>query len=209
MTGSFSALLIATITVAVVHSLAPDHWLPFVMIGKAQGWSKSKLAVITMLSGIAHVGSSVILGSVGILLGIAAIHLKGVEAVRGHIGILLLIGFGVGYAIWGFRRSRTHRHRSLDLSTKKVVTLWTLFAVFVLGPCEPLIPLMFLATSYGEFGVILVTVIFTIATLLMMAGQALLGSLGVQIIKHHAADQYSHAFAGLVVALTGIFLLVV
>lgn len=209
MTESSSALIIATISVAVVHSLAPDHWLPFVMIGKAQNWSKQKLAAITALSGVAHVGSSIILGSIGILLGIATIHLQGVEATRGYIAVFLLIGFGLAYALWGLKRSQNHHHHSFELSKKNVVTLWTLFAVFILGPCEPLIPLMFLATGYGVIQIAIVTVVFSVTTLMMMVGQALLGFSGVQVIRHELAEKYSHAVAGLVIALTGVFLIVV
>lgn len=206
MNGSFSALVISTISIAIVHSFAPDHWLPFVMIGKAQRWTKTKHAWITAVAGVAHVGSSVILGCVGILLGMATIHLKGIEAARGQIGVLLLIGFGLAYAVWGLKRAQNHHHHSFELSEKKVVTLWTLFAVFVLGPCEPLIPLMFLATSFGLSGIVTVTVVFSFMTLVMMVGQVLLGMSGIQLIKHEFAERYSHAMAGAVIALTGVFL---
>ena len=208
MTAPFSTLIISTISIAIVHSLAPDHWLPFVMIGKAQKWTKARHVWITTVSGIGHVGSSVILGSIGILLGMATIHLQGIEATRGQVGVLLLIGFGLAYTLWGLKRAK-HHHHSLDLSEKKVVTLWTLFAVFVLGPCEPLIPLMFLATGFGVSGIVIVSVVFGIVTLMMMVGQVLLGMSGIQLIKHELAERYSHAMAGAVIALTGVFLLVV
>jgi nickel/cobalt exporter len=209
MTESFSALIISTITIAVIHAFAPDHWLPFVMIGKTQKWSRPKHVWITSIAGIGHVGSSVVLGGIGILLGIATIQLEGVEAIRGNIGVLLLIGFGIAYAVWGLKRSQNHHHHSFQLTDKKAVTLWTLFAVFVLGPCEPLIPLMFLATAYGVTGVVVVTAVFGLVTLLMMVGQTLLGASGIQHIKHELAERYSHAMAGFVIVLTGVFLLLI
>jgi nickel/cobalt exporter len=207
MSESFSALIISTITIAVIHAFAPDHWLPFVMIGRAQRWSRTKHVWITSLAGFAHVGSSVVLGGIGIVFGIATIKLQGVEAVRGELGVLLLIGFGIAYAILGLKRARNHHHHALELSDKKVITLWTLFAVFVLGPCEPLIPLMFLATAYGTSGVVAVTVIFSLVTLVMMVGQTLLGASGIQLVRHDFAERYTHALAGFVIALTGVFLL--
>lgn len=208
MGQTFSALIAATASIAVLHALAPDHWLPFVMIGKAQKWSKSRLLWVTAISGVAHVGSSVILGSVGLLLGDAVIQFQGIEAVRGHIAVLLLIGFGLAYAAWGIWRSRTHRHISFDLSGKRTVTLWTVFAVFVLGPCEPLIPLMFLSTPYGTIGIVVVTLLFAAITLFMMVGQAFLGMSGIELVKHEFAERYSHALAGSVITLTGVFLLI-
>lgn len=209
MPDSFSALITSTVLIAVIHAFAPDHWLPFVMIGKAQKWSTLKHVWITSIAGMAHVGSSVLLGGLGMLVGLATIELQGVEAVRGQIGVLLLTGFGVVYAVWGLKRSRNHHHHSFNLNEKKVVTLWTLFAIFVLGPCEPLIPLMFLATAYGLSGVVAITAVFGLITLVMMVGQTLLGASGLQLVKHEIAERYSHAMAGVVIALTGVFLLVV
>ncbi len=209
MTLTYSALIVATVSVAPIHSLAPDHWLPFVMIGKAQSWSKKRLALITFISGIGHVGSSIVLGGLGLLLGIASIKLGGVETTRGHIGVYLLIAFGIVYGIWGLRHAKHHHHSSFDLSHRHAVTFWTLFAVFVLGPCEPLIPLMFLGTSYGTTGIVTISAVFAAVTLVMMIAQSLLGYAGIELIKHRIAEQYSHAVAGGVIALTGIFLLLI
>ncbi len=33
---SLSVLLMSTLTIGVVHALAPDHWVPFVSVGRAQ-----------------------------------------------------------------------------------------------------------------------------------------------------------------------------
>ncbi|RCK72205.1 MAG: hypothetical protein IGBAC_0551 [Ignavibacteriae bacterium] len=203
---SFSTLIVSTITIGIVHALAPDHWLPFVMIGKAQKWTKPRLTFVTFVAGIGHVGSSIILGTLGILAGITSIKLQGIEATRAEIGVYLLIGFGVAYALWGLKHAKHHHSHIPDLSQKKVVTVWTLFAVFVLGPCEPLIPLMFLATAYGWGGILTVSLIFSIITLVMMILQSLLGYAGIQLIKHDFAERYSHALAGGVIALTGLFL---
>lgn len=203
---SFSTLIISTITIGIVHALAPDHWLPFVMVGKAQKWTKPKLTLIAFTAGLGHVGSSVILGVIGILAGVASIELQGIEATRAEIGVFLLIGFGVAYAVWGLKHAKNHHSHMPDLSKKKVITFWTLFAVFILGPCEPLIPLMFLATAYGFSGIIIVSGVFSIITLAMMIIQSLLGYKGIELIKHDFAEKYSHVMAGTVIALTGLFL---
>lgn len=104
MAASFVVLLFSTISVAFVHTLAPDHWVPFVAIGRVQGWSRGRLFWITILSGIGHVGSSILLGSLGIVLGLSLSHLRGWEGSRGHVASLLLIGFGIAYALWGLKK---------------------------------------------------------------------------------------------------------
>ncbi|MEK7264420.1 MAG: hypothetical protein AAB071_07930 [Bacteroidota bacterium] len=206
---SFSLLLFSTVSIAIVHSFAPDHWLPFVMIGKAQNWSKQKMFLYVSVAAIGHVGSSIALGSIGISLGFASEILQGFESTRGQIGLYLLIGFGIAYALWGLKHAHHHHHHAFDFDNKKIVTLWTLFAIFVLGPCEPLIPLMFLGSSFGWSGIALISLLFGGITLLMMLLQSFLGYAGMQLINHRFAEKYSHTFAGLVITLTGVFLLFV
>ena len=204
------ALLGATIAIAFFHSLAPDHWLPFVMLAKARQWSRKRVAIVSLVAGLAHVGSSIILGAIGIAFGLAA-TMSDLGSVRTKLGLFLLIGFGLTYAIWGLRHAKHSHHHHLDetLSQKKNITLWTIFSVFILGPCEPLIPLMFLATSESWFGIVVVTGVFAIVTVVMMIGQSLLGHAGIQRVHYSKADRYSHALAGGVIALTGAFLLLV
>jgi len=185
--------------------------MPFAAIGRAQKWSKLKLLGITFVSGLGHVGISIIFSVIGIALGFSLSKIAALEGNRGQIALWLLIGFGVAYMLWGIRKARQHRHLHIDEEKlhKNTVAVWALFAVIVLGPCEPLIPLAFLGYSYGWPGVITVSIVFSITTLIMMLGQSLLAFMGVQLIKGHVVERYSHAFAGLVIALTGAFVLVV
>ena len=69
-----------------IHTvLGPDHYLPFIVMSKARGWSIFKTALITILCGLGHVVSSVILGFLGILFGVAVFKLEAVESFRGEI----------------------------------------------------------------------------------------------------------------------------
>lgn len=198
---SLFVLLVSTVTIGVVHALAPDHWVPFVSIGKAQDWSKTKLAWVTFASGLAHVGSSSLIGSIGLIVGFSLTNLSGIESHRGQVAGLLLIGFGLAYAILGLKYVRHHHHPKID--TKRSVTLWTLVAIFVLGPCKPLIPLMFVGAAHGWLAVALVSLLFSLVTLIMMVGQVLLAYVGLSLIRFAKIEHYSHAFAGLVIAVTG------
>jgi sulfite exporter TauE/SafE len=198
---SLWVLLVSTVTIGFVHALAPDHWVPFVSIGRAQNWSKTKLVWVTFLSGIGHVGSSIVIGTIGLVLGFSLTNLESIESQRAQVAGLLLIGFGLAYAIWGLKQVRHHHHHEID--PKRSATVWTLFAIFVLGPCEPLIPLMFVGAAQGWMAVALVSALFGIVTLIMMIGQALLVYSGIGLMQLAKIDHYSHAIAGLVIAVTG------
>jgi sulfite exporter TauE/SafE len=99
-----------------IHTvIGPDHYLPFIVIGRARSWTLRKTLFVSFLAGLGHILSSVVLGFLGIALGIAVARLEGVESTRGEIAAWLLIGFGLAYFVWGMRRAwkgkpHTHPH---------------------------------------------------------------------------------------------------
>src|SRR5512142_2215053 len=101
----------------LVHTvIGPDHYLPFIVIGRARNWTLRKTLLVSFLAGLGHILSSVVLGFVGIALGIAVAKLQGVESARGMIAAWLLIGFGLAYFVWGLRRAwrdKPHAHPHL------------------------------------------------------------------------------------------------
>ncbi|HLA37658.1 MAG TPA: hypothetical protein VJZ02_04240 [Candidatus Brocadiales bacterium] len=195
------ALILSAIGVGLVHSLAPDHWLPFASLAQAQGWSRKKLLVVSFLAGLGHVGSSFVLGVLGIVLGMGLAHMEGVESFRGNVAGFLLIGFGVAYALWGLKHIRDHH---LHFHKGEIVTFWTLMAIFVFGPCEPLIPLMFLAVQHGWSGIWLTTTAFSVTTVFIVVAQSMLAFMGLNLLPQRVLEKWSHVMAGGVIALTGL-----
>ena len=85
------------------------------------------------------------------------------------------------------------------------MTPWVLFTIFVLGPCEPLIPiLMYPAARSSVPGMLLVTLTFAAVTLATMAAVVALLSRGYHALSLGKLERYSHAIAGLTIALSGL-----
>jgi len=120
MPNDLAVLMVAAASIGFFHTLfGPDHYLPFVVMAKARKWSLLKTAWVTLLCGLGHVGSSVVLGVVGIAAGVAVFKLEGAESFRGDIAAWLLTAFGLAYFVWGLRRAirnrpHTHVHAHLD-----------------------------------------------------------------------------------------------
>ena len=70
-TGVLTTIAATGFTVAFLHAAIPTHWLPFVLTGRVQGWSKAKTLWVTMLAGTGHVLFTTLLGVVVVWLGIA------------------------------------------------------------------------------------------------------------------------------------------
>jgi len=104
-------------SLGLVHTIiGPDHYLPFIVIGRARNWTLRKTLLVSFFAGLGHILSSVVLGFAGIALGIAVARLEGVESTRGAIAAWLLIGFGFAYFAWGMRRAwrgKPHVHPHL------------------------------------------------------------------------------------------------
>ncbi len=113
MTDDVGVLCLTAASIGLVHTLlGPDHYLPFVAMARAGRWSLRKTVVVTILCGVGHVLSSVILGVVGICLGLGVFRIEGIESFRGELAGWLLLAFGLVYSVWGVRRALRHRPHS-------------------------------------------------------------------------------------------------
>jgi ABC-type nickel/cobalt efflux system permease component RcnA len=223
---SLSVLTATAAVIGVVHTLAgPDHYVPFIVMARARRWSVIRTSAITLACGLAHVASSVAIGALGIALGWTVLHLEWVEGMRGELAIWLLLGFGLAYMVWGMRHAHHHRHAHghphggihhepsahasegahHDHTPAFRMTPWVLFLAFAFGPCEPLIPiLMYPAAASSWEGLVVVTLVFALCTLLTMTMAVLAGRHGLARLSLGHLERYSHALAGLAVFACGV-----
>jgi len=218
-------LLLAAVSVSFFHTLAgPDHYLPFVALSRAREWSLARTLFWTMICGAGHVGSSVLLGLGGAALGWSVTKIGWLESVRGGIAGWTFLGFGFLYCIWGLMRAKSNkRHKHFDVNDdgsvyvfehkhgeavaikeRHKVTPWVMFIVFVLGPCEPMIPLLYFpAAKHSISNMFLLIVVYTLFTLLTMTLMVLAGFYGLSFLKTDKLEPYLHALGGFTILLCG------
>jgi hypothetical protein len=234
MSQDIQLLTLTAASIGFFHTLlGPDHYLPFVMMSRARGWSMAKTACVTGACGLAHILSSLVLGSIGIALGLAAAKLEALQAIRGSVAAWALIGFGFAYFVWGLRwamKKRPHSHQHVHAETNAQghehvhghghmtrhahvhagkaagsLTPWLLFVIFVFGPCEALIPvLMYPAFTSSFAGLALVTGAYGGVTLLTMVGVVLVITWGANLLPLGKMERYTHAAAGASICLCGV-----
>jgi sulfite exporter TauE/SafE len=91
-----------------------------------------------------------------------------------------------------------------DAQAKNSITPWAMFIIFVLGPCEALIPLfMYPAAQQSSSLVAAVAAIFGLVTLATMLGCVALTTIGVDKLKLPTSGRYAQAVAGASVAACG------
>ena len=229
--GTVSLLLGTAAALASFHTVVGvDHSIPFIVLGRARGWSLRRTLGVTGACGLAHVGSSVFIGSFGVLLGVALDRLTWLESVRGQVAAQLMVGFGLAYASWALwreLRGRTHTHPHVHADgtvhthrhdhtgehlhphgVGRGVTPWALFLIFAFGPCETLIPLMMVPAAQGSWIVVAAVIgafgFFTVGTML---AAVTLGYLGLTRARLGAFEGRIDLLAGLTIAASGVAVL--
>lgn len=231
MTPELIALISAAASIAFLHTLiGPDHYLPFVALGKARGWTARKMALVTVGCGLGHSIGSILLGLLGIAAGLALDTMSGIEGLRGDMAAWALMSFGLMYLAWGIRRAHrqkshshfhvhadgtahshahTHEANHMHLHDEKAggrlaLAPWSIFIIFVLGPCEPLIPLMlYPAATASAFDMMLVVGTFVLVTVATMTIVAMAVFKGLKLVPAGILQRYTHAIAGGTIATCG------
>ena len=188
------ALSLTALALGTGHTLVGlDHAIPFVAMGKSRDWSLGRTLHITFWCGLGHVLGLVLIGLGVILLGWGLDDAIAFEVNRGDWAGYGLVTLGIATILHGMRRCRsahTHTHEHThsnglshshahshgeDHSHAHPQVSWpafSLFVIFLLGPCEVLIPvLMVPAAAFGALPAAVVTLslaVATIATMMLM-----------------------------------------
>lgn len=204
----FVTLALTAATVGSLHTLAPDHWMPFAALARARKWSALKTARVTFLCGFGHVTASAVLGVIGLFIGMDVVAALGMRLES--VATLILIGFGLLYCVWGVRRAvgvqlHGHAHPHYDhVHDLEKTTQWTLFLIFSADPCVAVIPIMIAAASLSAAHIAAIVVVYEIATIAAMIVLVLPARSGVQLLKGRWIERWGHAMAGAVIAVVGI-----
>jgi hypothetical protein len=204
----FVPIAAAAVSMASIHALAPDHWMPLATLARNERWSLPRTARITAACGAAHVSVSVVLGLVAMAFGIGLFDRYGAQ-LESFAGIAL-ISFGIVYAICGLRHAAAHlhghRHAHYDhIHGTSRVTPWTVFLLFAADPCLAIFPLMFLAAPLGWGSVAGVVVLYQLATIVTMLLLVLPATSAAKLVVRGAwMHRYGDAAAGMFIAAIGI-----
>lgn len=219
------ALAVTAVTISCLHTASgPDHYLPFVVLSRSRKWTKSKTFFLTVICGIGHILSSVLIGMVGVFLGWQLTKISWLQDVRGNLSGWALLIFGIVYLVYGLRQAylnKPHKHfdvmgddvyvyqhqhgQTIMAGSRVKVTPLVLFAIFVMGPSEPLVPLLFYSGTHRSMPevVVLITV-FTISTVITMLIMVFIGIYGYSFFKAEKLERYMHAVGGAVLTMCGV-----
>jgi nickel/cobalt exporter len=225
--GLTAVLVAAAVAVGSLHTLAPDHWVPFAALGRARHWTTRRTIATTAVCGLGHVTVSVLLGLLALFFGVEMLDLLGRR--MASVASMLLIAFGLAYGLIGLRRAlgrrlaNVHDHGGIahhhphahavghdhhDVGSSSM-TAWTLFVLFCADPCVAVVPILFAAAPLGAVNTALVVSAYEVATIATMVGLVLAAGAATSRVRGRWLDVYGDAAAGGIIAAVGVAVTVI
>jgi hypothetical protein len=191
--------ILSALTVSIIHSLMPEHWLPFVLTGRVRKWKPFKTAIFTLFSMGIHVGSSLLIGFF-IFFGVKS-AIKFGEIIE-IFAIFLLILFGIYYLLPERLAEKIHSHKHGDTTEGIYLTV-----AIGMHPCLFIAPtFLTIASSLKEF--YLAALALSIPTLFLPPITVWLILKGLLGLRWGFLDRYGKLISGIIILLLGLFLLI-
>ncbi|HUH10438.1 MAG TPA: hypothetical protein VLZ51_12885 [Brevundimonas sp.] len=190
---------------AFLHAALPTHWLPFVLVGRAQRWSLARVMTVAVTAGLAHIASTAIVGSLIVAAGLALNAWIG--GLLPHLSAALLFIFGAFYlAKASLQKPITATGPEAEVPEPAVsdrAAFWGLVLMMAVTPGEVLLPIYLSSATEGVMALALLTLSFAAGTVLGMTLLAALASAGYSILRLERWARYEGAILGMALILIG------
>ena len=204
--ASVTSLAATGFLAALVHAALPTHWLPFVAVGRAQGWRTGTVASLAALAALAHIGSTALVGSVLTAVG-SAIPL--VMHLMPYAAAAVLAAFGLWYISRALRRAPARAGVGAHVTERPPLTdaaaARGLIGLLALSPGEALLPVYVGAGVHGWGVVALLTLAFAAGTVVGMVALSSLAMAGVERFRLQRLARYEGVILGLALIALAVF----
>ncbi|MNK15347.1 hypothetical protein D3C87_334840 [compost metagenome] len=190
---------------AFLHAALPTHWLPFVLVGRAQRWSLMRVMTVAVTAGLAHIASTALVGSLIVAAGLALNAWIG--GLLPHLSAALLFIFGAFYlARASLQKPVTATGPEAEVPEPAVsdrAAFWGLVLMMAVTPGEVLLPIYLSSATEGVAALGLLTLSFAAGTVLGMTLLSALASAGYSILRLERWARYEGAILGVALILIG------
>jgi len=194
-------LVVGSLVLSVLHALIPNHWLPILAIGRKENWSVSETTRVTLLAGLAHAASTVLIGMLLAWLGSGlAVYL---ENVLQFVGPVLLVGLGIFFIYQHSRHHHFHLHGHPEQAAHSRIVLSLASAMFF-SPCFEIEPYFLLAGTEGMWFAAFIALLYTVVTVSGMVVWVRLTYTTLIKLNWHALEHNAGIITGVTLIATGV-----
>lgn len=194
-------LIAGSLVLSVLHALIPNHWLPVLAISRKENWTIGQTTSVTFISGLSHALSTVLIGVVFGVVGVAlADHVKSFTHL---VAPLILIVLGVFYVYQHHRHKHFHLHAQTKSLSRRQVVLGLVVAMFF-SPCFEIEAYFLMAGAHGWGQVTLLAVLYTVVTVTGMVVWVRLAYKGLFKLNWHSLEHNAGIITGVTLIVTGV-----
>lgn len=198
-------IVVGSFVLSIIHALIPNHWLPLIAIGKAERWTQRETLSATLITALAHIASTII---IGIVVGFVGYKLSGAfELISAIIAPSVLVILGLVYIITDLLHAQHHEHAhlSVDKNAKsRFAILASLSLAMFLSPCIELEAYYFHAGTLGWAGIFVVSAVYALVTPSLMVTLVFLGSKGLDRFNWHFLEHHMRKITGIILIALGL-----
>lgn len=188
---------------AFLHAALPTHWLPFTLVGRAQGWRPSRILAVVATAGLAHILSTAVVGALIVAAGLALD--RWIEGLLPHLAAVLLFLFGAFYLTRAMLRRATPADAPAPPAAVSDRTAFLgLIFMMAVSPGEVLLPIYLSTAPQGLVALALLTLMFALGTVAGMAVFTALASAGASLLRLERWARYEGAVLGAALILLGL-----
>ncbi len=191
----FLLLLSTAILVALFHMIAPDHWVPLLIIAKTRNYTWKNKYLTAFLLGLGHSGSSVLVAVLVLFVGVVV--LKSSVHLLTDISILLMFIIAAYFIINGVREANENSDELMSRSALAVSAF----------PDLAFLPIFIAVSSLGSIDTAYITATFiAVTTLTLIVVVWLTSNLpGTDRLKN-IPGRYTDYLIGLILVVTGVLI---
>lgn len=197
-------LIAGSIVLSLIHASIPNHWIPVVVIGKTEKWSKKELIGVTAIASFAHTLSTILLG---IVIGLIGYKLSNTyHVITDVVAPLVLVLMGLIYFSLSLKHS-DHEHlpsqEKLKNKSKPAIIITLALSMFF-SPCLEIEAYYFTAGTHGRWAIGLLSAVYLIVTVVGSILLVSLASKGIEKFKWHFLEHHEKKITGIVLIVLGL-----
>lgn len=201
----------AVIAVGVLHTIVPDHWVPIALVARRLRWTRLQTAQAAAIAGLGHALSTLAIGVVVWLGGVAlAVRYGNFMSV---LTSFALISFGLWIAVASLRETRAaslhqdggEKPRPGESRQRNLRT--TVLLILGSSPMVEGIPVFFAAARFGAGLLAVMAACFAISTIATYVVLCVFSHVALQNLSFGPLERYGEVLSGAIIAILGIVFL--
>ncbi len=204
-------LIGAVALVGILHTVVPDHWGPIVLLARQEQWPSRKLIRVALGAGAGHVVSTLLIGFVMWIAGVALAQQYGTLVSRISSLGLVLFGGWMMFSAWRELASPARADRTKppgDSSPPSRSRAMALILVLGSSPMIEGLPAFFAAGRYGVWLLGVMAGVFAASTILTYVVMCIYAARGLHGVRTHAFERYGEVLSGGFIVLLGLIFLI-